>query len=284
MRLFFGVLLLVVGILLVFGLFDSSIFSTILENLFYLWPFILILIGLSILSNIKGLRWLRFVNAILIIGFTLALIFYPTDYLSDQKFESYQFQAAFEQGLEKMIIELDLPTVYLEVSTDETLQNVISGTYFSNADDTDVKISDNRVRISKKDGNKFFLFGKPKYELHLQIPESTNIELLIDSAVLKGNMTLDKSMIEVIDINTAILSMDLSINEFAVPMEIVCESAINNLDIIAPLGARYTKTMESAINKISISDSFKEVDYDPDLDVEVHAAINTFDLKTIDDE
>src|SRR6056297_2643210 len=167
MRLFFGILLLVIGILLVFGLFDSSVFSTIFENLFYLWPFILILIGLSILSNIKGLRWLRFINAIFIVLFTLALIFYPSDLLSDGEYEEYQFQIALNESADKNIVEIDVATVYLEVVTDETLENIISGTYYSNVDDTDVRISGNRIRITRKNDNKFFAFRKPKYELHL---------------------------------------------------------------------------------------------------------------------
>ncbi len=283
MPLFFGVLLLVIGLLLVFGLFDASIFSTIFENFFYLWPFILILIGLSILSKIKGLRWLRFINVIFIICFALALIFYPTDFLSDKTYEEYPFQVALDETAEKNILELDVPTVYLEVISDKELQNMISGTYYSNVDDTDIKVSGNRVRITRRDDNKFFLFGKPKYELHLRIPEQTNLELLIDSAVLKGDIILEKNPIEIIDINTAILNLELTVKDFTIPLEIICESAINNLDIIAPADIRYTKTMESAINKISVDDVFKEVDYEADLEVEVRSAINNFNLKTYDE-
>jgi hypothetical protein len=67
------------------------------------------------------------------------------------------------------------------------------------------------------------------------------------------------------------------------PLEIICESAVNNLDIIAPADIRYTRTMESAINNISIDDVFKEVDYEADLEVEVRSAINNFKLKTYDE-
>jgi len=283
MRLFFGILLLVIGILLVFGLFDASIFSTIFENLFYLWPFILILIGLSILSNIKGLRWLRFINAIFIVLFTLALIFYPSDLLSDGEYEEYQFQIALNESADKNIVEIDVATVYLEVVTDETLENIISGTYYSNVDDTDVRISGNRIRITRKNDNKFFAFRKPKYELHLRIPEQSKLELLIDSAVMKGDMTLEKNPIEILDINTAILTLNMRVDEFTVPIEIVCESAINNLDIVAPANSRYTTTMESAINKISIDESFQKVDYDASLEIEVRSAINNFNMKTHDE-
>ena len=160
---------------------------------------------------------------------------------------------------------------------------MISGTYYSNVDDTDIKVSGNRVRITRNDDNKFFLFGKPKYELHLRIPEQNNLELLIDSAVLKGDIILEKNPIEIIDINTAILNLELTVNDFSIPLEIICESAINNLNIIAPADIRFTKTMESAINKISVDDVFKEVDYEADLEVEVHSAINNFNLKTYDE-
>src|SRR6056297_1408726 len=179
MHLFFGVMLLVIGVLLVFGLFYATIFSTIFENLFYLWPFILILIGLSILSKIKGLRWLRFINAIFIICFALALIFYPTDFLTDKQYQEYSFQVALDETAEKNILELDVPTVYLEVVSDESLDNMISGTYYSHVDDTQIRISGNRVRISRENDNKIFLFGTPRYELSLRIPEDTNLELLI---------------------------------------------------------------------------------------------------------
>ncbi|MEA1884919.1 MAG: hypothetical protein U9N62_10425 [Thermotogota bacterium] len=280
MPLFFGILLLVIGVLLVFGLFDVSIFSTIFENFFYLWPFILILIGLSILSKIKGLRWLRFINAIFIICFALALIFYPTDFLSDKIYEEYQFQVALDETADINILELDVPTVYLEVVSDNNIQNMIIGTYYSNVDDTDIRVSGNRVRITRKDDNKFFLFVKPKYELHLRIPQQANLELLIDSAVLKGDIILEKNTLEIIDINTAILNLELTVKDFSIPLEIICESAINNLDIIAPADIRYTKTMKSAINKISVDDVFKEVDYEADLEVEVSSAINNFNLKT----
>jgi len=279
MPLFFGVLLLVIGVLLVFGLFDASIFSTIFENMFYLWPFILILIGLSILSKIKGLRWLRFINAIFIILFVLALIFYPSDLMSDGVYEEYAFQIALNESADKNIVEIDVAVLYLEVITDKTLENTISGTYYSNVDDTDVRISGNRVRISRRDENKFFIFRKPKYELLLRIPEKANLELLIDSAVLKGDISLENNPIEIIDINTAILNMNLQANAFSVPLEIICESAINNLNITAPAGLRYSREMESAINKITVDDAFQEVDYDADLEVEIHAAINNFNLK-----
>jgi|SRR6056297_2409339 len=279
MPLFFGVLLLVIGVLLVFGLFDASIFSTIFENMFYLWPFILILIGLSILSKIKGLRWLRFINAIFIILFVLALIFYPSDLMSDGVYEEYAFQIALNESADKNIVEIDVAVLYLEVMTDKTLENTISGTYYSNVDDTDVRISGNRVRISRRDENKFFIFRKPKYELLLRIPEKANLELLIDSAVLKGDISLENNPIEIIDINTAILNMNLQANAFSVPLEIICESAINNLNITAPAGLRYSREMESAINKITVDDAFQEVDYDADLEVEIHAAINNFNLK-----
>jgi len=284
MKLFFGIILLTIGVLLVFGLIDASLFSNAFENLFYLWPFILIMIGLSILSNVKGLRWLRVINSILIIGFAFALFFFPADFLSDGVYKEIPFQIALDGDSEKNIIELEIGTVYLEVVSDRQLSDMITGTYVSREDDMKIYMSGNRLKISRKDDYKFYLFKKPRNELHLKVPEDGNLELLIDSAVLKSDLILKKNPFEIIDINTAILNMNMEVEEFTVPMKLICESAINDLKIKTSGDLNYSRTMESAINNISISDVFKEVDYNPDLDVQVRSAINTFSLKSKDDE
>ncbi len=285
MRLFFGLTLLLIGVLIVFGIFDTSIFGTMIENLFFLWPFILIMIGISILSNIKTLRWLKVVNVIFIIAFTLALMFYPTDYYGSREYEEYPFQIAISSPEVKTILELELGTVYLEIDTDYELTNIISGSYISDKNDLEIEQSGNRLKLIRDNDYQFFAFKKPRHEIHLKVPADSNLELLIDSAVVKGKLNLKENPFEYVDINTAMLDLDILLKNTGKPLYFKTQSAINSLDFYLPKNSMYYDNIESAISNLKIKDNtFKENENIPDIILDVHSAISNIHLEAIDDE
>jgi len=56
MRIAMGLIFVLVGVLLIFGLFTGDTLLNALVNLANYWPMILVLVGLSILSSVKALR------------------------------------------------------------------------------------------------------------------------------------------------------------------------------------------------------------------------------------
>lgn len=285
MRLFFGLTLLLVGLLIVFGIFDASIFGTMMENLFFLWPFILIMVGISVLSNIKGLKWLKVVNIIFIVAFTVALIFYPTDYYPGATYEEYPFQIALSSPEVKTIMELKLGTVYLDIDTDYELTDVISGVYISDEDDLIIKQSDDRIKLEREDDTQFFVFKKPRHEIHLKIPANAYMELLIDSAVVKGDFDLKENPFEYVDINAAMIDLEVYLHHLQRPMKFKSEVAVNNLSFYLPVNSVFYNDVEAAINNFQIkSDSFVESEITPDLELSVRSAISNIALKPDKDE
>ncbi|HOO33631.1 MAG TPA: hypothetical protein PK466_05505 [Thermotogota bacterium] len=285
MRLFFGLTLLLIGLLIVFGIFDASIFGTMVENLFFLWPFILIMIGISILSNIKGLRWLKIVNVFCIIAFTLALMFYPTDYYNASEYQEFPFQIAIASPEVKTILELELGTVYLEIDTDYELSNMISGVYVSDENDLEVDHSANRIKLKRENDYQVFAFKKPRHEIHLKVPADAYMELLIDAAVVKGDLNLKTNPFEYVDINTAMLDLDVSLNSINRTLYFKSQSAINTIDFYLPEYTDYYRNVQSAINNFSVrEDHINSTETDPDIVVDVHSAISNISLNSNQNE
>ena len=85
MRLFFGILFILIGVMVFTGSFQWDIFVNALDNLFQAWPFIFVLIGFSVLSKIKGLHWLKYFHALLAIAFFLFLFLWPSKNVTEAK-------------------------------------------------------------------------------------------------------------------------------------------------------------------------------------------------------
>ncbi len=279
MRLFFGVIFLLIGVLIVMGLYDISIFGTMIENLFYLWPFILIIIGISILSNIKGLRWLRYVSMIFIVIFALALIFYPFGLFDEDDYQEFPIRIGIQDPNREMIIKLNFPKIDLNVETDKTLTSEIRGSYHSNENDIEIISSGDRITISNEMDYRFYTFRKTRKRIRLKVPEDVNFELLVDTAALKADFLLEENPFSIIDINTAMLNMNMTVNRFKRPMHFISDSAIDNLDFIIPEQASINVENDSGIKKTTIDDQIGQNAVSPDLRLSLNSGISNLSIE-----
>src|SRR6056297_1416006 len=113
MRLFFGILLAIIGFTLLFGMFSGDIILRIIHNFFNAWPIIFIFIGLSILSEIKGLKWVKYINYALSILFVLYLVFAPLT--TNEDAFSGNFEVPVSSEYSEYDIQMDFAVINLEV-------------------------------------------------------------------------------------------------------------------------------------------------------------------------
>ncbi|MFO7882289.1 MAG: hypothetical protein R6U52_07105 [Kosmotogaceae bacterium] len=258
MKVAIGTLLVIFGLLFIFGYFGSEILYNALYNFIFLWPVILIFIGLGILSSIKGLKWLKYVNGILIVCFVVFLVFWPSDMATP-----YTASTREEINLEgyagkelRIIVKSTVGELVIKPH-----EGIITG-------DSPGKLSySGPARASLKiereivDGvltltvgheqTTFFMNGRRKIEFELSPAYSYEIET--NQFVTRCDMDLSALKVSKIEVNAGIINSDINLSRVT-PVELKLNAGIIRSKISLPenIGANFN--ISAGIKTVNVED------------------------------
>jgi len=240
-----GTLLIIFGLLFIFGYFGPEILYNVLYNFIFLWPVILIFIGLGILSSVKGLKWLKYVNGILIVCFMAFLVFWPSDMATpftasmreEIKLEGYAGKEI------KIIVESAVGELVVKPH-----EGIISGnspgklsyTGPSRASlEIEREIEDDVLILTvKHEQTTFFTNGRRKIELELSPAYSYEIET--KQFVTRCNMDLSVLKISKVLVKAGIINSEISLSRVT-PVELKLNAGIvrSGIKLATEIGANF---------------------------------------------
>ncbi|MEA2066899.1 MAG: hypothetical protein U9O65_07415 [Thermotogota bacterium] len=245
MKVAIGTLLVIFGLLFIFGYFGPEILYNVLYNFIFLWPIILIFIGMGILSSVKGLKWLKYVNGILIVCFVAFLVFWPSDMATpftasmreEIKLESYEGKEI------KIIVESAVGELVVKPH-----EGVISGNSpgklsYTGPSRTSLEIErkiedDVLILTVKHEQTTFFMNGRRKIELELSPAYSYEIET--KQFVTRCNMDLSVLKISKVLVNAGIINSEISLSRVT-PVELKMNAGIirSEIKLATEIGANF---------------------------------------------
>ncbi len=245
MKVAIGTLLIIFGLLFIFGYFGPEILYNVLYNFILLWPVILIFIGLGILSSVKGLKWLKYVNGILIVCFMAFLVFWPSDM-------AMPFTASMREEIKlegyagkeiKIIVESAIGELVVKPH-----EGIISGnspgklsyTGPSRASlEIEREIEDDVLILTvKHEQTTFFMNGRRKIELELSPAYSYEIET--KQFVTRCNMDLSVLKISKVLVKAGIINSEISLSRVT-PVELKLNAGIvrSGIKLATEIGANF---------------------------------------------
>jgi hypothetical protein len=256
MRYLVGLFFIILGILFVVQGFNLDLILRIGINFTKFWPFILIFIGISILS--KELKWLKGINILLLAIFLLLLIFwnFNTNIIDFNVYNNKNYEKIdFEILPDSNVLDLffDLSTLSLEINTDNT-SDKISGYYYGPM----------LLNIDKKDNDIFFKNQKiigNGYKIYLNIPEKYLYNIYIDSGVANVDLNNINNTIKMLSIDAGVSNLKGRITEFKESFYLDIDSGVTKINLILPKNTTYNLNYDSGIKTVKISDDLmKNID------------------------
>lgn len=245
MKVAIGTLLIIFGLLFIFGYFGPEILYNVLYNFIFLWPVILIFIGLGILSSVKGLKWLKYVNGILIVCFVAFLVFWPSDMVTP--FTASMREEIKLEGYAGKEIKIVVESAVGELVV-KPHEGVISGnspgklsyTGPSRASlEIEREIEDDVLILTvKHEQTTFFMSGRRKIELELSPAYSYEIET--KQLVTRCNMDLSVLKISKVLVKAGIINSEISLSRVT-PVELKLNAGIvrSGIKLATEIGANF---------------------------------------------
>ncbi|WGS65134.1 hypothetical protein [Marinitoga aeolica] len=249
MRYIVGLFFIILGILFVVQGFNIDLILRIGINFTKFWPFILIIIGISILS--KELKWLKGLNIFLVAIFLLLLVFWNfnkniinLNFNNYKNYEKMEFEILPDS--DALDLYFDLSALNLEINTDN-VSDKISGYYYGPM----------LLNIDKKGNDIFFkkqkIIGKG-YKIYINIPEKYLYNIYIDSGVANVELNNVSNIIKMLSINAGVSNLKGIINEFKESLYLDINSGVSKINLIIPKNTTYNLNYDGGIKTIKISD------------------------------
>lgn len=257
MRLAFGLIILLVGVFLVFGFFSADVFLNLLINFAKFWPIIIILVGIGILSGVKGMKWLKYINALLIVCFVLALFFWPAGSDYGRNYTQTLTMDSGETSRELIELRIDTPITKLKIMPlGETVSDDIIGKMdYAVTYGNKLKVRDseglNKITYTIEPDNFWF----SSTDISLMLNPKKKYRLIFNTGIIKGNLNLTDLNVEYIDINSGIVDISIDLPEEN-DSDIKIDCGILNSKIIVPDNVELSMDVEG-LKTVKISEDFE---------------------------
>ncbi|HEW91041.1 MAG TPA: hypothetical protein ENF81_00640 [Thermotogaceae bacterium] len=255
MKIAFGIFIILLGVIILFFNPGWGLLERIFENFATAWPMILIFLGLAILSQVKRLRWLKILNTILMVLFIVYLLLWP-DLLNFGNLNLYK------SGID---LPIDVPvgstvklifltsSLNLKINDGESSTSLI-GYYSFNSKYFEVISRENEFIFQSSKG---FNLGR-KNEIELNLPENYKYEIIIKSGTSGLKFDLKRVMMEKLEIESGIASLNMKLKRLAFPTSIKIKAGITNANIEFPESTKYSLDFDGAIRNVKISNLIEE--------------------------
>ncbi len=272
MKIAFGVFIIIFGILLIIQGFTWELPLRIIQNFLSLWPFLIILIGIAVLSNVKGLRWLRWIHFTLSLAFFATILFLPpTHIIWGQMKNPVAIQVDLPQDTESIVyLDFDLRAAKVRIfSTEDNESTSIQGSYQSRSQDFIVEVFDNRI-LFRSSASRFFPAWND--ELLLYLPNPYQYSAHFFGGVIDLEYESRANLVSSIEIETGVCNLNVNLLSWEHPLSVRVSSGITNARFFIPKDSRVHSDVQGGITNTSFT-AIQENGYGTNLSVAIESGI-----------
>lgn len=259
-NLFLGMLIIFMGIIFL-GRTTGWFYINI--DLWKLWPILIILFGLSILS--RG-GWVSSIITVIVILLIIALVWILVFMNLNLGWKGVVHEIGDisierKHGVNSALISIKTGAGKLTV--DGGGEKLVSGTFESDylKLNIDQKVRDGLQEVTISNRPSFVGFGSHINDLRLSINPNIPIELELDTGAIDMDLDLNEINLKSLDINTGASSLNLIIGDKVNNCNIEIDSGASLINITLPQTVGVRLTINSALTSKNLN-NFKKIDSD----------------------
>ncbi|HOO74489.1 MAG TPA: hypothetical protein PLS66_04275 [Tepiditoga sp.] len=283
MRFAFGLIIIVIGVLLLFGTINVNIFFNVINNFFTVWPIIFIFIGLSIISKIEGFKWVKWINSILSILFVIYLFFFPGQNYSAKIYEGNE-TIPITENFEEIYIDIDCPISNMKINFEDSTDE-IAFKYSSLNTQPEIDSFGNRIKIDTTPGIRYFI-PSSNPALKLELIKGIKYYISIDSGISKVEADNLNNYIKELNINSGIINVTVNNlrdgNYSYGETKFDFDTAILNMKIYTPSETTYDYDIDTAFKTFDVSSGIIRNSENPDMYFNIDSAFSNITIKKSD--
>jgi hypothetical protein len=252
-RLIWGIIILLIGVAFLginFGWWDNSIWNSIFD----LWPLILVIIGISIIFGENN-----HVGLLLLLIIAIAGILYVSDYKNVRKrigieknesLVSQNFSTDLPMATKNAQVAINFGAGNITINSNREANKLYTGSFLSPFNlKTTASQSDDiyKVSFSENTPNFNFFNSRNRHEFVLNLNESINYELKIDSGASKLNLNLGSLKINKIDLNTGASAGEIKIGKNVERVDVSIGTGASKTAIFIPRDYAISVESDSAL-------------------------------------
>lgn len=274
MKIAFGIFIILVGIMVLFFNPGWELLERVLENFSMGWPMIFIFLGLAILSQVKGLKWLRILNTVLMIIFVLYLLLWPNplDFGTADYYESDINLPVENQTNSTIKLVFKTPLLNLKIKDGDS-EN-LKGSYSFRTKYFEIVSKGNEFVFQSSEN---VIFG-PKNKIVLELPEKYEYEITIESAISDVELNMKRALLKKLELESGIAEFEMNVEKFDSPTHIKIKAGFTNGKIYFAENTKYSLNVESAIRNVKVSDLIEEENL-PDVSISIESGISNLKLR-----
>jgi hypothetical protein len=274
MRFFIGLLIIIIGILLIANGFSYNFFYTLVINFSKFWPVLFIIIGISIMSSIKGFGWLKYLNMVVAILFVILLLFVPSDMnVGIMKEDSFNVDIS---GENLVYMDFDVPRLKINVVSDENI-NEIKGKYRVSLSDFRIDKIGNRIKF-RSDDDSWMRWSRDS-SLELELPSNVRYVATFNAGIVDLDTDINENIFERMDFNGGIVRINYSADGFDLPLKINITGGIVDGNLYVPDKTTYYKNITGGLRHVDVDDKMVFERDNPDVMIDVSGGISNFGIK-----
>jgi hypothetical protein len=274
MKLFFGLVFILVGISLLFGFFNAGIWSNALDNFIAVWPVVFIFIGLGILSNIRALRWTKAVNGVLIILFVLFLFFWRWDIGWNGPLNTYTVPSmAIEEDVDEMTLIFRVASLEVELYPQTASEKTIKGNYQSYAENLLIKRSKNEITMEFPREYALTFSKNYKKKMTLFLPAECSYVVQIESGSTRWYSEFERNPFKSVEVNAGLATVETKFLQTDIPFDLMIRAAVATLDMSFPSTISYHSEMKGAFKSLSHQGTSVEDENNARVRISVESAV-----------
>jgi len=279
-RLFFGILFILIGVMVFTDSFRWEIFVNALDNLFQAWPFIFVLIGFNVLSKIKGMHWLKYFHALLAISFCLFLFLWPSKNVTEAKITHMPVNVLLSEAYKDYTIEIkgNAYRFFITEAT-QTAANAIIGEIAGYKEGFGVEQFQNVISIRLDESNPSNFFRPEINRIALVVPQGYTYQVIATGGVIEADLLLDEVSLSALDIKGLAITVKARVNPLTKPLLVWLECLVLKAEVFVPDTATWSAKWDSVIKNVDIDKRLTEEYAVPDINFRVNSGILNFELR-----
>lgn len=254
-RLFWGLLLVLIGVLIILNNFQ--IVNVNWGNLWRLWPMIIIVAGLSMLS-LKGWLW-RVVTAIAIIG-SMALIVWAAVLQQDNFQGIVEIQKTVTQKISSDIQRAEISlkagagSINIDSSNQTEIVNAELNSNLTKLEQTNSAVNGTqKINLSMKSVN-YSWATNIKNDWNIYLTRDLPLSLSVDAGASSTKIDLSKAILDNLDINAGASNLDIKLGDHRDNVSLDIDAGASSIKLSLPKNSGVYMKVDGGLNSKNISD------------------------------
>lgn len=250
------------------SMIDFSI-SYLFGGLRDLWPLILVVLGISVMSKNKRVEqfvWILFLIILIVYSMLThynGSIFYRNEINNPHHTtETVNQSIPLEEGITEGVLDLDLGATQFNINTSDTDDIIFIDSNISRLNYTTSKES-NTTQICSLDNDGFNidLNKDMNFFSNINLNNKLTWDINVDCGAVDGNINLQDVQLNSLDLDMGVGNVDLLLSNNSPAGKIYVDSGASQINIKVPTDAGLKITFDDALNSTNVSDlGLKQID------------------------